>query len=327
MNNEIAKKIYNWLHSNDDFLIVSHVNPDGDATGSLLAMCQILNLLGKKGRLMNEGSTPSRFSYLPNFDEIINYKEKRPSESYRYVICVDCADSMRMGQVAELFSEDVELLNIDHHPTNDLFGHLALVNPAASSTCEVIYDFLRFAGIEITPALATCLYTGYLTDTGGFRYSNTTPKVLRDASELVEVGAPPYEIAERALESFTYQHVQLLSKSLSLLDLALEGRVAFLMLPIAILEETGATKEDADGLSNYGRNIEGVEVAVLIREIEAGVKVSFRSKEYVDVSSIAKQLGGGGHVRAAGCTLQMGLEEARHKIEPMIKTALEEKSQ
>lgn len=322
MNNEVARKIYEWILQNDDFLIVSHQNPDGDATGSVLAVNQILKVLGKKGKLVNEGSTPSRFSYLPAYEEIINYSQTPLQHKYRYVICVDCADDTRVGRVADSFAEDVEIVNIDHHPTNDRFGKYALVQAEASSTCEVLYDLARQMQIEITMPLANCLYTGYLTDTGGFRYSNTSPKALRDASELVEAGAPPYEIAEKALESITYSHVQLLSKSLAQLELLHDGKVAIIALPLSILHETGASKEDADGLANYGRNIEGVELAVLIREIEDGVKVSFRSKEYVDVSLLAKKLGGGGHIRAAGCTLKTSLETARATIESAVVEAL-----
>lgn len=326
MNKEVAKKIYDWLRTNDDFLVVSHVNPDGDATGSLLAINQLLKILGKKGRLINEGSTPSRFLFLPDFGQIINYSKESFDQKYRNVICVDCADYSRVGNIDEIIDENAEIINIDHHPTNDHYGYLALITPEASSTCEVIYDLIREVDIKMNKSLAICLYTGYLTDTGGFRYSNTTPKVLRDASELVEAGAPPYEIAERALESISYEHVQLLSKSLSLMELSFDGKAAFLSLPLSILSETGASKEDAEGLSNYGRNIEGVEVAVLIRETEDGVKVSFRSKEYVDVSQIAKELGGGGHVRAAGCSLRMGITEARNRIAPLIEVALNEGS-
>ncbi len=320
----MAKKIYDWLRANDDFLVVSHVNPDGDATGSLLAINQLLKILGKKGRLVNEGSTPSRFLYLPDFGNIVNHSKDPLDKKYQYIICIDCADAFRVGKIAEVFLDTAEIVNIDHHPTNDHYGDLALVVPEASSTCEVIYDLVREVGIELTQQLATCLYTGYLTDTGGFRYSNTTPKVLRDASELVEAGAPPYEIAERALESISFEHVQLLSKSLSLLELSYAGKAAFLSLPMSVIVETGASKEDAEGLANYGRNIEGVEVAVLIRETDDGVKVSFRSKEFVDVSFIAKQLGGGGHVRAAGCSLNMGLVEAREHITPLVEAALNE---
>lgn len=322
MNNEIAQKIFDWISANDDFLVISHLNPDGDATGSLLAMNQILKRMGKKGRLVNEGSTPSRFSYLPDFENITNYSESTIEHTYRYIICVDCADAGRVGKVAECFAEDAEIVNIDHHPTNDFYGTFALIQPDASSTCEVIYDFIRMFHIEVDKPLADCLYTGYLTDTGGFRYSSTTPKVLHDAAELVTAGAHPYEIAERALESVTYEHVKLLSKSLSLLELMFEGKAALISLPLSVIHESGATKEDADGLANYGRNIEGVEVAVLLRETEDGVKISLRSKEYVDVSLLAKQLGGGGHVRAAGCSIKTSLAEARAQIEPLVAAAL-----
>jgi phosphoesterase RecJ-like protein len=327
MGNSVYIEAEKWLKDNDNFLVVSHVNPDGDATGSLLAIAEILRLTGKKGTFVNEGRTPSRFSYLPGYEHIINFQEDPLKLRFSHVIMVDCADRTRAGIVERCFDDGAEILNIDHHPTNDHYGSIAMVNPNASSTCEVIFDWVRSMGLPVSGTLAKCLYTGYLTDTGGFRYSNTTPKVLRDASELVELGAPPYEIAERALESITYEHILLLSKALASLELTNDGKVAYISLPLSLLQETGASKEDAEGLVNYGRNIEGVEVGVLLRETEDGVKVSLRSKDYVDVSQIAKQLGGGGHIRASGCFVEKGLSEIRNLLQSLIEKHLKEDKQ
>lgn len=318
INHENNLKILQWLKEGDEFLVVSHIQPDGDATGSLVAMGEILSGLGKKAVLVNESNTPSRFSYLGGYHQIVDISRTPLTKKYRRLIAVDCADWERIGKVAEAVDQQAEILNIDHHPTNDQFGQYRLIRPDASSTCEVIFDWLRDVELQLTPALAEALYTGYLTDTGGFRYSNTSAKVLMDASILVQAGAHPHKIAERALESTTFAHLKLLSQALSRLELLFDGQVALLTIPQSLLQETSANKEDSDGLVNYGRNIEGVEVAVLIRETPEGTKVSFRSKERVDVSLIAQEMGGGGHLRASGAQLAMGLEEARRIIEERL---------
>lgn len=310
--------IYNWLKGGDEFLVVSHVQPDGDTTGSLVAMGEILAGLGKKAILVNDSHTPSRFSYLGLYGEIVNASQTPLTKKYRRVITVDCADWGRAGKVAEAVDAQAEILNIDHHPTNDRFGTYQLILPEASSTCEVIFDWLRSVEISLTPSLAEALYTGYLTDTGGFRYSNTSAKVLMDASVLVQAGAHPHKIAEEALETTTHAHLMLLSKALSHLELLYGGRVALITIPSSLLQEINATKEDTEGLVNYGRNIEGVEVAVLLRQSPDGTKVSLRSRDRVDVSLIAKGMGGGGHIHASGALLPMGLSEARSLIEEKL---------
>ncbi|MBE3554704.1 MAG: bifunctional oligoribonuclease/PAP phosphatase NrnA [Thermicanus sp.] len=322
-NHEKNLAILNWLKGGDEFLLVSHIHPDGDATGSLIAMGEILAGLKKKAVLVNDGVTPARFSFLDGYIQIQNVSQAPLTKKYRRLITVDCADWDRIGKVAEAVDANTEILNIDHHPTNDHFGHYHLILPEASSTCEVIFDWLRDVELPLTPPLAEALYTGYLTDTGGFRYSNTNSKVLLDASVLVQAGANPYKIAENALETTTYAHLNLLSRVLSTLEIRFGGKVAFLTVPLSLLQETSANKEDTDGLVNYGRNIEGVEVAVLLRESEEGVKVSFRSKAEVDVSLIAKKMGGGGHVRASGVFLKRSLPEARRDVESILAPLFE----
>jgi phosphoesterase RecJ-like protein len=319
------KEAARFLHEHERFLIVNHVNPDGDATGSLLAMGWLLKQLGKQATLVNEGVTPAKFLFLPGSEEIQNASSTSEHDMYDVVITCDCADFARVGEVASWFAPERQLLNIDHHPTNDLFGTVNLVRVDAAATAEVIFDLVNFMGLEMKEEMATCLYTGLLTDTGGFRYSNTTPHVMEAASSLLAHGVQPGMIAERVLESITKAHVRLLQRVLQTLELTDGERVAYMTVTLADTLETGATNEDTEGLVNYGRNIEGVEVGVLYKEVEGGkVKVSFRSRSQVDVAAIAKSLGGGGHVRASGCTVTGSLPEVKKIVAQKVSAALRE---
>ncbi|PTQ55137.1 MAG: 3'-to-5' oligoribonuclease A [Candidatus Carbobacillus altaicus] len=321
----VERSFYEWLKGLEraQVLVVSHVRPDGDALGAQTAMAQILKLFHIESVLVNEDAPPRRFDYLPGYRDMRRSVDTPlPGAPYQYVIFVDAADRERIGKALSLLAPEAEIVNIDHHATNDHYGHINLVKPEASSTCEVIYDWIRSTRLPVSVELATCLYTGYITDTGGFRYQNTTPKVLRDAAELVQFGASPYEIAEHALEAISWEKIKLLQKALATLKLFASGKIAFLEVTQSMLEETGTTLDDAEGLVHYGLNIEGVEVAALFREQTDGIKVSLRSRRAVDVSKVAQQFGGGGHVRAAGLTLHMPLDEAKRTMAETLLTVL-----
>jgi phosphoesterase RecJ-like protein len=320
---EGLRQVVRFMKEHDRFLVISHVNPDGDTTGSALAMAAMLEQLGKSYTIVNEGMTPLRFSFLPRFDRIVNLSEQPLQERFSFVIAVDAADEQRMGQVQSLFADDVQLVNIDHHPTNDRFGTYNVIRTNAAATAEIMYDLAVEGGFDLTEELATCLYTGLLTDTGGFRYSNTSPAVMQMAARLLSCGVKPGEIAERALESITEEHVQLLSRALQSLTLTHGKKVAWLKITQEDFRESAATSEDASGIVNYGRNIEGVEVGILLTEVEPGiVKASLRSRSVVDVSLIAKELGGGGHARASGFTFHGAIRDAEEQLFRRLTEAL-----
>lgn len=312
-----AWAFYEWLRRLEGakVLVLSHVRPDGDALGAQTAIAQILKLFHIEPVLVNEDPPPRRFDYLPNYHDMRQPGDAACADNtFHHVIFVDAADLLRVGKANMLVAPYAEIVNIDHHATNDRYGHINIVQPEASSTCEVIYDWIRAINLPVSGELATSLYTGYLTDTGGFRYQNTTPKVLRDAAELVQFGASPYDVAEHALEMLSWEKLSLLQKSLATLELFASGKIAVLEVSEAMLEESGASFDDTEGLVHYGLNIEGVEVAALFREQADGIKVSLRSRRHVDVSKVAQQFGGGGHVRAAGLTLHMSLSDAKRKM-------------
>jgi len=323
INRESLQEAARFLREHDRFLVLSHVNPDGDATGSALATAMMLEALGKEYIVANEGETPKKFSFLPRFHLLRNLSQQPLNETFSAVIAVDCADRSRMGNVEALFAPGAALLNIDHHPTNDRFGSVNLIDPEAAATAEVLFELAQAAGISFHEELALCIYTGLLTDTGGFRYANTSPRVMEIAAKLLTYGVKPSEVAERCLEEITYSHVKILRRALQTLTLSHQGKIAAISVRQKDFAETGADREDVSGLVNYCRNIEGVEVGVSFVEAEQeAVKVSMRSRDLVDVSAVAKQLGGGGHKKAAGCTLRGDLEQVKKQVLQILGQAV-----
>ena len=314
-----------FLRSCDDVLVVSHVQPDGDAISSTLVIGWLLDKWNKTYRLVNENGVPGRLADLPMAEQIDSYQdgEGGPEQKYSTVICVDCADYARIGKIANWVAPDARILNIDHHPTNDRYGEAALIRDTAAATAEILYDLLLAAGGDLDEKVGTMLYTGLLTDTGGFRYSNTTPHVMSVASELLKLGVQGNAIADRLLETMSMAQLKLIQRGLSRLTFTPDQRVGWLFITPDDMRETGAVNEDLEGLVNYARNVEGVDVGLLFKQIDdQNVKVSMRSSERVDVSAIAKSFGGGGHVRAAGCKVSGTLDDIIIQVVERVKQEL-----
>lgn len=318
------QEIEQFIKQADHVLIASHVNPDGDALGSTLAVAHACKQLGVSVTCVNESPIPSRFSFLPEIEIIQN--PAQIDQQFCNVITVDVADRARVGITVErLFAKQVSIVNIDHHITNDAYGMINLLDPEASSTAEILCRWIDHSTqITWNAALATCLYTGLLTDTGGFRYANTTATVLTQAANLIEQGAASSEIAYHALETITVEQMKLLQRALSTLQTTADGRIAWLHLTTQDLQETGASDGDVEGIVNFARNLAGVEVGLFFRQSSADeIKVSFRSNKYVDVAKVAKQWGGGGHPRAAGCTIRGALSVIENDVVNRIVEELE----
>lgn len=308
----------------DDWLIVTHERPDGDAVGSALAMAHVLSALGKSWKFVVEEPLPKRFSFLPMFSlayPISNGIDRQ----FQNVVAVDCADRGRFEKLWGVIADGARIVNIDHHQTNPRYGTAWLVDEQAAATCELVYHVVRQLQIPLTTDLATCLYTGILTDTGGFSLPNTTREVHQIAAELVAAGVRPYDVAEPALESRTWPQMRLIQMALNNLTVSEDGRYAIVYVTEGMLEGAGCTDDDTQVLVNFPRSIDTVEVGALFREIGGGrVKVSLRSKRTVDVSRIAQHWGGGGHVRAAACVLTCDLPEAIDQVCARIEEALAE---
>ncbi|WP_123040088.1 DHH family phosphoesterase [Cohnella candidum] len=313
-----------FLRERDDFLVVSHVQPDGDAISSTVAVGWMLDKLGKSYTMMNEGPVPSRLRFLWNCGSIVECAEGEPTRKYRNVIAVDCADFSRVGPTQQWFEEGFELLNIDHHPTNDAYGKENLLRFDAAATAEILYELSGHLGLALDADAATAFYTGLLTDTGGFRYANTSPFVMEAASRLLAAGAQGPVLAEQLLERMSMGQMRMIQRGLSRLAFTDDQRIGWIWVTSEDLAETGATNEDLEGLVNYPRNIEGVEVGVLFKENGTkSVKVSMRSAGRVNVAAAAQHFGGGGHVRAAGCRLTIPLADAMEQVIAYLKKELD----
>ena len=290
------------IRAAENILITAHVNPDGDAIGSTLAMLQILRAMGKNVAVYIDDKVPKNFSVMPFAEEIRQPREDEHFSADLLVILDTSPD--RIGNVKNL--TDAPILNIDHHITNSGDEGDLYVDANAAATCEIIFQLCKELNAEISKNIAVCLYTGIATDTGFFNYSNTRPSTLRAAADLVEAGVEPNLISEQ-VEIRSFRDIQIMSAALQTTKLFYGGKVAGMFVDRELYKQV----ETTEGLIDLIRVIDGVEVAFLITEKEKNVcRVSMRSKG-VDVSSIAKRLGGGGHVRAAGCTINKNLDMSK----------------
>jgi len=310
-------KAKQFVESRDRFLVVSHVHPDGDAVSSTLAVGWLLHRLGKTFAMANADPVPRKFADLWRSGTIVRPSSTTDFARYEHIIAVDCAEYSRIGCVRDCFAENRVLLNIDHHATNDRYGDVNLVNAQSGATVEIIYDLIKKFDVQWDRDIASLIYTGLLTDTGGFRYANTSPKVFSVAAEMLNYGVEASHLAEKYLEQMSYPQFALLQRALPGLSFTPDRRIAWLTITRQDMTDTGARNEDTEGLVNYPRNIEGVEVGILFKEIaEEEIKVSLRSSGRADAALIAKSFGGGGHARAAGYSLYCRLSEA---VERTIK--------
>ncbi len=309
------------------FLVSSHVNPEGDAVGSLLGLTLVLRAMGKDVTPYLEDPVPGIYEFLPGADTIVHHLSD--AGPFDCVFAVDCGMKDRLGKALNSFNHNGLLINLDHHATNNRFGDINVVDAEASATGEVIYDLCAAGGLEITRETAINLYVAIHTDTGSFRYSCTTAGSLIKAGELVKLGVDPGEISMRVYENYAAVRFRLLAlvlATLDVIDLGGEdggGDIATLYVTTDMFRTTGADVDNADGFVNYARSIEGVEVGALFRECPGGeFKVSLRSKSYMDVGAVAVALGGGGHARAAGCTLKGSLEEVKTMVLEAVREAM-----
>ncbi|WP_141500737.1 DHH family phosphoesterase [Paenibacillus luteus] len=312
-----------FMRNADHFLVVSHVQPDGDAISSTVVVGWLLQKLGKSAVLINEGELPSRLSFLDQFDSILNYKKAAPPQQFDAIIAVDCADFKRIGEVASSFAPGAKLLNIDHHPTNNGFGSVNVIRAEAAATVEILFDLIERTNIVLDLNCATAIYTGLLTDTGGFRYSNTSPRVMDIASQLLALGVSGNDLADHLLEKMTMAKLKLLQIALNRLTFTDNLEIGWVFIGKDDLRNTGAVPEDLEGIVNYALNVDGVEVGILFKEAEDGsVKASLRSAGKANVAAIAQLFGGGGHVRAAGCRLEGSRADSVSELVEAVRKAL-----
>lgn len=299
------------LDGGQRFLIATHVDPDGDALGSAFALSFALTALGKESSVYLRDDIPYRYQFLPRPARVLR---EMPKTGYDTAVVVDCGDLSRVGNGHETLREMGSLVNIDHHETNEAFGRLNIVDEKASSTAEILYLILKSLAVKLDFNIAVNLYTAILTDTGSFRYESTTNRAFSICEEMTEFGVQPSRVAREVYESHPKERFQLLCLVLGTLETFSRDRIATAYVTRAMFRKTGTNREYTEGFVEYLKEIRGVDVACLLREIDdEQYKVSMRSKD-VDVATVARSLGGGGHERAAGCVISGSIEAVKNRL-------------
>jgi len=309
----------NHIKDAKSVIVVSHIAPDGDAIGTVTGMYKVLKKMGKEVDVFIDDEIPEMYYFVPNVEKISRpfYKEAD------VVLIFDCADEERLGSTKELLKTSAVTINIDHHISNTLYAKLNYVDTNAAATAEIAYQIVKLLGVEFDEEIATSFYTAILTDSGGFMYESTTSITHQIAGDLINNGAKFKEIGDKVFNTLKFNKAKLLGRALNSLTLYKDGRVAYMEILKKDFQETNTNLSHIENIITYARNIEGVEVAVLLVEKEGEIKISLRSKEKIDVNKIANIFDGGGHVRAAGCSIKGNIGEAKEKILQAIFKELE----
>lgn len=300
-------------------VILTHENPDGDAVGSSLAMYAALKELGKNNVDVIIPEYPRTYRFLPNVDEV---KKEGTIENYDLAIAVDSATIKMLNGWSNYFENAKTKIVIDHHGTNTMYGDLNYVNPDSPACAQILLTIFEYFDINITTDIGKCIITGIITDTGGFQYKATRPETFEFAARLLKAGINVSEIYKKAMNTKTRANFELRKRAIDRMQFLEDGKIAISYINKQDMEEANATADDHEGLVEEGRNIEGVEVSVFLREVDKGYRASLRSNEYVNVSDVALMYGGGGHVHAAGCTLTGTVEQVRDRLTTQIKLQL-----
>jgi len=318
------KRLRRYIETSQKVAILSHVNPEADAIGSSLALFHFLNSMEKKVVVINKTGVPETLRFLPGSEKI---KSTLPSEVDLYII-LDTASLKRTGFEIAKNKETPPIINIDHHVTNEKFGHLNIIDPEASATAVLVFRFLRRINFPLNREIMTNIYAGIYEDTGGFSYQNTNAECFKIASMMVKNGLDPSYVARMLREEVPPRKYLLLGAALSTLKIYPEIKTATMFVRKDMKKKFGTSWEDTDGFVDYPKSIKGIKVGVLFNEREDGsIKVSMRSKDDVDISWIAKEFGGGGHKNAAGFELNKeevkNIKKYEKELFKMLKMAVQ----
>ncbi len=308
----MEREILNLIKNSSNALIITHINPDGDTLGSACAFKGFLNNIGKKSdiliQIQDNFNFPNTYSFLPFINFSKNFSNVK--EEYDLVIALDIASIDRMiDEARKIFENCKNTISIDHHKTNKGFAKLNLIRGGISSTGEVLYDFFKSLNIEITPEMAIGLYCAILTDTGCFKYESTTSHTFEIASNLSKIGINTSEIADLCYTNKPKNLILFQNYLISNAQFCYNNKVAYTTINKETIEKFSAKDEYTEGIVETLRSIAGVEIALVLKEAETGVKVSIRTKEK-DATKITQKFNGGGHKRAAGCTIKEKLPKA-----------------
>ncbi len=303
----------------NSIVILTHENPDGDAMGCALAMYNALKQLEKDVDVIVPEFSRC-FEFLPGIPEI----KKEGRKEYDLAIAVDCADTKRLNGFVDYFDDAKVTVQIDHHGVNTMFADYNYVDPVAPACAQILVKVLPYWNVEITKDIGTCLLTGIITDTGGFKYSGVTSETFEFAAWLLQKGVNVSNVYKNVLQTVTRSSFELNRIARNRIEFFEDGKIAFTYITCEDEEIVNSETGDYEGIVDIGRDVEGVEVSIFLRELKkGGYKVSLRSNEYVNVSDICLMFGGGGHIKAAGCTITNGtLEQIRDKLIAQTKMYL-----
>ena len=318
---ETYQRLRGLVDDHGRFLVIAHVRPDGDAYGSTLALALALRALGKDVMAVNADGLAPLFRFLPGSETLFATPEK-PVEKDRLVIALDCADYKRLGAAFESWQRRPDV-NIDHHVSNPGYAPLNIVEPALPATAQLLYEIIETLGWPLTPAVASNLYVGLMTDTGSFRYRQTTARSFAAAARLVEAGADPVVLAQRCYQSYRPARLLLLREVLNSLHFAAQGRIGWFHITPETYARSGATPDETEGLLEYLQAVEAIEAAFVLEELPGGLtRASMRSRGTVDVNRICAEFGGGGHQLAAGLRTKLTIAELEPRLIELITRQL-----
>ena len=306
------------INKAQSIVILGHENPDGDAIGTALALYNSLKQYGKKPDIIIP-EYPQVFDFLPGADEI---KKESDVEKYDLAISVDCATMKMLNGFSKYFENAKTKVVIDHHSTNTMYGDINFVNPDAPACAQIMLVILENFGIEITKEIGTCILTGIITDTGGFRYQGVTAETFEFVAWLLNKGVNVSKVYKQVLQTKTKPNFELHRIANNRLEFLEDGKIAYTYITEEDEKKVNAKNGDHEGIVEVGRDVEGVEVSIFVRETEKGCKVSMRSNEYVNVSDVCLMFGGGGHQRAAGALIQADLEQVKERLLYQVRSQL-----
>ena len=308
----LAQPFFERLNNAKKVLIGAHLNPDGDTLGSALAISHYLDSLGTPNTVLCHHNPPQNLRFLPGKNKV---KQTTQDDDYDLGIVVDLGVLERLGKCREYFDNCTELMVIDHHIPQEKPGDFRIIDYTMPSTTTILTLLFDEANVTIEPNVATCLLTGIITDTGSFQYLNTNAESMELAAKLIRSGADHKLITEETYHNRPWEAIRLFGKAFDIMKTAGNNKIAWVPLSSEIFEETGALEEHSEGLANELLNIEGVEIAAVLREFNKGViRISLRSMNDHNVAKVAEQFGGGGHKQAAGCTFRGPLVNAETEL-------------
>ena len=321
-NEQALTEVLDAFSSGNSFVVTSHTNPDGDAIGSMLCVYHLLRALGKRDVVcVNEDPVPRNYQWLPGAAEIVT--DTASCKAVDVAVIVDVARKDRLGKAGEAVEKAARVVVIDHHLEDHPDGDVQFVDAGYGAVGEMVVELFMAAGAAISRDAAECAYVSIVTDTGGFRFANTTARTHRIAAALLEAGVNVPEISCRVFDELSMPKFKLLTLVLQRMRCAVGGRVAYSTLTAADIQASAADLEDFSGLVDFARNIRGVDVGILFREVnEKSTKVSVRSHSTFNSAGFLRKFGGGGHAGAAGATIELPMEEACAAVLDQIRLEL-----